>query len=191
MPTSAVVLLIALGVALALMIWLIPTQVRYSEAIIIDASSKQLYDNVRFQARLMDWSAWPSETGSTCSCENTDGVIGARTVFFSKGERFGYQEITNLIDGQVVELALFSKGPPQKPLLTFSFASLGPDRTEVRMSFENTLHRPFNVILRLAGIVRWTRKMHGKDLQGLKRYSEPPFLTYAGKPVSAPAQTAS
>lgn len=184
MPLTPIMLIVALGALLALVIWLTPTKVQYTESLIIDASSKQLYDNTRLQTRLMDWSAWPSETGSTCSCENSDGEVGARTVFFSKGKRFGYQEVTRLIVGQAVELALFSKGPPQKPLLRFDFVPLSESRTEVRLSFDNTLSRPFNVILRIAGIVRWTRRMHLKDLQGLKRYSEPPFLTYVGKPVN-------
>lgn len=57
--------------------------------------------------------------------------------------------------------------------------------------YDNTLARPFNVILRLTGIVRWTRSMHVKDLQGLKRYSEPPFFTYIGQPVSAASTSSS
>lgn len=183
MSLALAVFLVATGALLVLLIWLVPTKVRYTESLTIDAASKQLYDNTRLQSRLMEWSAWPSETGSTCSCENTDGEVGARTVFFSKGKRFGYQEVTRLIDGQVVELALISKGPPQKPVLRFEFLPLGAARTEVRLTFNNTLSRPFNVILRIIGVVRWTRKMHLKDLQGLKRYSEPPFVTYIGKPV--------
>lgn len=181
-----IVLLLCLAVALLAAVWLVPTKVRYSESLLIDASARDLYDNTRLQARLMEWSAWPSETKSTCSLENLDGQLGARTVFFSKGQRFGYQEVTRLVDGQTVELALFSKGPPQKPLLTFTFVPRAAKQTEVRLEFENTLARPFNVILRFAGIVRWTRRMHVKDLQGLKRYSEPPFLTYTGQPVSVP-----
>jgi hypothetical protein len=132
----------------------------------------------------MEWSSWPSETKSTCSLENLDGVLGARTVFFSKGQRFGYQEVTNLVEGQSVELKLESKGPPQSPVLRFDFIPLGDKRTEVKLVFNNTLSRPFNVILRIAGIVRWTRKLHLKDLQGLKKYSEPPYLTYVGRPSS-------
>ncbi len=190
MSVTLIVLLVVLAAALVLAIWLTPTQVRYTETLVIDAPARQLYDNTRLQVRLMDWSAWPSETGSTCSLENADGEVGARTVFFSKGQRFGYQEVTRLVDGQTVELALFSKGPPQKPLLRFDFTPLADARTEVRLGFDNTLSRPFNLILRVAGIVRWTRKMHLKDLQGLKRYSEPPFVTYAGKPVNAAAVNA-
>lgn len=189
---SMVWIVLALACAgLLVAVWLTPTTVRYTETLVIDAAAQDLYDNTRWQARLMDWSAWPSETGSTCACENTDGVVGARTVFFSKGQRFGYQEVTRLSDSRSVELALFSKGPPQKPVPRFEFVPLSASRTEVRLNFENTLARPFNVILRLAGIVRWTRKMHLKDLQGLKRYSEPPFLSYVGRPVRpGPTQTA-
>lgn len=177
--------LLLLGVVPALCLWFTPTRVRYTETLVIDAPARDLFDNIRLQSRLMEWSAWPSETGSTCSCENTDGEVGARTVFFSKNKRFGHQEVTRLVDGQIVELALFSKGPPQKPVLQFELVSLSTSQTEVCLTFDNTISHPFNVILRLAGIVRWTRKMHLKDPQGLKRYSEPPFLTYEGKPVVA------
>ncbi len=188
--TAALIALLALvGIVLVLLVWLMPTKVAYSESIIIDAPSHTLYDNTRLQARLMEWSAWPSETGSTCACENTDGEVGARTVFYAKGKRFGYQEVTRLAEGQTVELALFSKGPPQKPVLRFDFLPLSPTRTEVRLTFDNTLMRPFNVILRAAGIVRWTRAMHIKDLQGLKKYSEAPFVTYVGQPVSVASAT--
>ena len=182
---STILIILALAcVVILMLVWMTPTTVQYTETLVIEASARDLYDHTRLQARLMEWSAWPSETGSTCESENTDGEVGARTVFFSKGQRFGYQEVTRLIDGQSVELALFSKGPPQKPVLRFDFLQLSPSRTEVHLIFHNTFSRPFNVILRLAGIVRWTRKMHLKDLQGLKRYSEPPFLTYVGKPVT-------
>jgi hypothetical protein len=182
---ETVLMILALACAVFLVaVWLTPTTVQYTETLVIETPARDLYDHTRLQARLMQWSAWPSETGSTCECENTDGEVGARTVFFSKGQRFGYQEVTRLVDGQSVELSLFSKGPPQKPVLRFDFLPISPSQTEVHLIFQNTLARPFNVILRLAGIVRWTRKMHLKDLQGLKRYSEPPFLTYVGKQVT-------
>ncbi len=190
MSLTLIVWLLIPAAVLGLLVWLVPTKVSYTETIVIEAAAHTLYDNTRFQSRLMDWSAWPSETGSTCCCENTDGAIGARTVFLSKGKRFGYQEVTRLIDGQSVELTLVSKGPPQQPHIRFDFVPLSESRTEVRLIFNNTLRRPFNLILRLAGIVKWTRSMHVKDLQGLKRYSEPPFLTYVGKPVDATAGTA-
>jgi hypothetical protein len=53
----------------------------------------------------------------------------------------------------------------------------------VRLEFDNTITRPFNVVLRLAGVTRWTRAMHRKDLAGLKRYAEPPHRTYTGDPA--------
>lgn len=60
---------------------------------------------------------------------------------------------------------------------------LAPGRTRVHAHFDNAIRRPFNLILRVAGIVRWTRAMHRKDLAGLKRYAEPPHRTYAGEPA--------
>lgn len=159
-----------------------PKRVRYTDTIDIDAPAGDIYDHIRFQARLMRWSAWPSETGSSCLCEGMDGAVGARTVFMTKkGDRFGHQEVTALDPGRRVELALESKGPPQRTKLAFELQPLGDSRTRVLLHFDNDIARPFNLLLRLAGVVRWTRRMHVKDLQGLKDYAEPPHRTYAGE----------
>jgi hypothetical protein len=162
-----------------------PREVRYEESIDIDAPAAALYDHIRLQERLMRWSAWPSETGSACACEGPDGSVGARTVFMTKtGQRFGHQEVVALDPECSVVLTLTSKGPPQTPTVAFDLEPLSPARTRVRLRFDNRIARPFNLVLRLAGIVRWTRAMHRKDLEGLKRYAEPPHRTYAGEPAS-------
>lgn len=176
-------LMTALAVALiglVAAVWLTPKTVEYVETITIDAPATSVYDDIRYQERLMLWSAWPSTTKSTCACEGVDGAVGARTVFYSKGKRFGFQEVTRLIDNSAVEFVLESAGPPHKPWMRFDLVRLPEDRTEVRLHFRNEIARPFNLIQRLVGIVAWTRAMHRKDLQGLKRFSEPPHLTYVG-----------
>ncbi|MBE9140183.1 hypothetical protein IQ254_23790 [Nodosilinea sp. LEGE 07088] len=133
------------GLGLAIAIFFLPNAVRYSEKIVINAPVEQVYDNIRLQERLMLWSAWPEATGSTCSLENEDGSVGARTVFFDQGKRFEHQEIVDL-------------KPNQKVALTLNFI--------------NTYHRPFHLPARLFGIVKWTRALQVKDLEGLKQYSE-------------------
>jgi hypothetical protein len=149
------------GLGLIGLAYLFPRHVRYSEEVEISASAAQLYDHIRLQLRLMRWSAWPSETGSACTCEGVDGEVGARTVFFTKaGKRFGHQEVTALEPGKRVTLRLTGQGPPQDPVLTFHLEDLAEDRTRVRLEFDNTITRPFNVVLRLAGVTRWTRAMH-------------------------------
>ena len=75
---------ISLVVLLLVLVVFLPNVVRYSEKIVVNAPVKQVYDNIRWQERLMQWSAWPEATGSTCSVENTDGSVGARTVFFNE-----------------------------------------------------------------------------------------------------------
>lgn len=172
--------LMALGAGAA--VFATPKRVRYTETIDIDAPAADIYDHIRLQERLMRWSAWPSETGSACVCEGVDGDVGARTVFLTKkGDRFGHQEVTALDPARRVELVLQSKGPPQHPKLAFALQPLSDTRTRVLLHFDNEIARPFNLLLRLAGIVRWTRAMHLKDLQGLKAYAEPPHRTYAGE----------
>lgn len=175
---AIVVLTLIVGIA-------VPRRVRYTEEAVIAASAPELYDHIRFQSRLMRWSAWPTETGSACACEGVDGEVGARTVFFTKArKRFGQQEVTELVPNRRVVLVLASKGPRQQPVVSFDLDPLGPNETRVTLGFDNRIMPPFNVILRLAGIVRWTREMHRKDLAGLKAYAEPPHRTYAGEPAT-------
>jgi uncharacterized protein YndB with AHSA1/START domain len=181
----ALILLAAMTLAVTVAILLVPVEVAYTEEITVQAPVAEVYDNIRFQARLMRWSAWPIETRSDCTVEGPDGEVGARTVFLRPGarERFGHQEVTALESGRRVELRLTSKGPPQDPVLAFELEPLPGGATRVVLRFRNVIRRPFNVLLRLVGVVRWTRAMHRKDLDGLRRFSEPPHLTYGGEPA--------
>jgi uncharacterized protein YndB with AHSA1/START domain len=187
---AILIALAVLAVVAALAVLLVPRKVEYTESITVAASVADIYDAVRMQEALMQWSAWPSTTGSTCSTENADGRTGARTVYFSKGKRFGYQEVTHLVPNRRVDIALFSAGPPQKPRMSFVLTPLDAGRTRVDFQWHNELPRPFNLLLRLFGIVRWTRQMHVKDLDGLKRYCEPPHRTYTNEPAKPVARDA-
>lgn len=188
MFTVAVILAVLFACA-AVAVLVTPRDVAYVEEATIAAPVSQVYDDIRFQARLMLWSAWPTETRSGCVVEGRDGEVGARTVFLrADGKRFGHQEVTALERDRRVELRLVGAGPPQRPVLTFELTPHGETETRVALRFRNRIPPPFNVILRLAGIVRWTRAMHRKDLDGLRRYSEPPHLTYAGEPALRPAR---
>lgn len=131
----------------------------------------------------MEWSAWPSETGSACKVEGDDGKVGAKTVFADKkGKAFGYQEVTELADDQQVSFILESKGPPHKPELHFQLSQIDSETTRVVLHFRNDITPPFNLIQRLAGITKWTREMHRKDLDGLRRYVEK-AEAYTGEPA--------
>lgn len=173
---------------------LAPTRVEYTETVDIGARPEDVFDDVRFQERLMRWSAWPKETGSLCATDCTgsedgaDGAVGCRTVFYSKGKRFGHQEVVRVEPNRVVALTLESKGPPHTPLLTFYFEPIEDDRTRVKMHFINELPRPFNAIWKFAGLTNWTRKMHRKDLEGLRVFSEPPHRDSSGRIVGRPPE---
>lgn len=174
------VAVVALSSALA------PTRVAYTEEITVDTSLKDVYDDIRLQEHLMRWSAWPKETKSTCTVEGKDGETGAKTVFFTKGKRVGHQEVVNLKENEEVILTLVGPGPPHKPKLTFELRAKGKDRTHVLAHFVNELPRPFNAIWRFAGLSKWTRDMHRKDLAGLKAFSEPPHRDINGDVVGRP-----
>jgi len=174
-------LVAAVPLAGVLAAFVTPRVVEYVETIEIKGKARHIYDAIRFQARLMEWSAWPPETGSAGAVEGPDGELGARTVFMQKnGTCFGHQEIIALDDGVSVGFVLQSKGPPQKPQLHFHLVPVDSDTTRVVLHFRNDIMPPFSLIQSLAGIVRWTREMHRKDLDGLKRYIER-HETYLGQ----------
>jgi hypothetical protein len=133
----------------------VPNVIRYSEKIVVNAPMQQVYDNIRFQERLMQWSAWPEATGATCSLEHEDGMVGARTVFFNQGKRFGHQEIIGLEVNRRIALTKVSDSPLKHvPYLTFALRQLSRTQTEVTLDFVNTYQRPFHIPARLFGIVR-------------------------------------
>lgn len=189
MSTLAVSLLGIVGTLMAtvsLLSLLSPTRVEYTEEILIAAAPNEIYDDIRFQDRLMRWSAWPKETGSTCSVDeakSTDGTLGARTAFFSKGKQVGFQEIVDLKENSEVTLTLEGPGPPHEPTLRFTIAQHEDNRSRVTAHFINKLPRPFNAVWKFAGMSKWTREMHRKDLEGLKAFSEPPHLDADGNVV--------
>jgi len=156
-----------LGLALLIIVLSVmaPMRVSYTKDITVDAPVAQVYDDIRLQEHLMRWSAWPQETKSSCALEGTDGQVGARTVFFTKGKRVGHQEVAHLKENEEVALSLIGPGPPHRPRLTFDFRAVDANKTKVMLYFINELRRPFNAIWRFAGLTKWTRQMHLKDLK--------------------------
>lgn len=160
-------------VALLILVFKLPTKIQYVEEIQVNAPVRKVYDAVRFQEQLMDWSAWPSETNSQCAVKNLDGKIGAQTVYLQKGKQFGYQEVTELIKNEKVSFYLTSKAPfEQDTKMHFYLRPINENQTNVFLYFDNTLKRPSHVFPHIFGIVNWTHKMHLKDLAGLKNYVE-------------------
>lgn len=172
---STILISIMIGIFVAILILLItlPSKVQYIESIIVQAPISKAYDAVRFQEQLMAWSAWPEETKSQCEVKNTDGQIGAQTVYLNKGKQFGYQEITNLTVNEKVSFILKSKAPfEQQTILHFLFKSVDSNKTEVTLWFDNTLKKPSLLLPYIFGIIKWTHSMHLKDLAGLKKFVE-------------------
>lgn len=172
---STILLSVAISIVIAIILLLValPTKVQYIETISVQAGVSKVYDAIRYQEQLMDWSAWPSETKSQCEVKNTDGKVGAQTVYLNKGKQFGYQEITDLVENEKVSFMLKSKAPfEQETKLHFLLKSLESNKTEVTLWFDNTLKKPSLLLPYIFGIIKWTHNMHLKDLAGLKKYVE-------------------
>ena len=172
---STILLSLAIGIVIAILILLkvLPAKVQYIETITVTAPVAKVYDALRFQEQLMVWSAWPTETKSQCTVKNTDGIVGAQTVYLNKGKEFGYQEVTDLVENEKVSFYLTSKAPfEQDTRLHFLLKATDTNKTEVNLWFDNTLKKPSLLLPYIAGIIKWTHGMHLKDLAGLKKYVE-------------------
>jgi len=160
-------------IALLILVFKLPTKIQYIEEIDIKAPIKTVYDAIRYQEKLMKWSAWPSETKSQCAVKNVDGQVGAQTVYLQKGKQFGYQEVTQLIENEKVSFYLTSKAPfEQDTRMHFLLKEINESQTKVSLYFDNTLKKPSHVFPHVFGIIKWTHNMHLKDLAGLKKFAE-------------------
>jgi hypothetical protein len=143
---TAILLSVGIGltIAIILLIIFLPDKVQYIETITVNATVSKVYDAIRFQKQLMEWSAWPAETKSQCFVRNTDGIIGAQTVYSKKGKEFGYQEITRLTENEKVTFFLKSYVAPfEKDVrLTFILKQLPNNQTEINMWFTELLKKP-------------------------------------------------
>ncbi|GAB5530476.1 MAG: hypothetical protein Roseis3KO_22530 [Roseivirga sp.] len=177
MVTSILVGLgLCLFLTLCLLIYFLPKKVQYVESIVVDAPVNKVYDAVRYQEQLMDWSAWPKETKSTCKVQNEDGTIGAQIIYMNlKGKKFGYQEITGLTKNEKITFYLKSFVAPFEDdvRMTFYFRVMAENQTEVQLFFDETLKKPQFLIAYFGGIIKWVHSMHLKDLNYLKAYVEP------------------
>ncbi|MEM1327297.1 MAG: SRPBCC domain-containing protein [Bacteroidota bacterium] len=162
-------------VALALLIWKLPNKVQYIETITVKTPIETVYDAIRYQEQLMEWSAWPKETNSLCQVANEDGEVGAQTIYQNqKGKQFGYQEITELVNNEKVSFYLKSFVAPfeEDVRMDFILKKLSESETEVNLWFNEKLKKPAFLIAYFGNIINWVHQMHLKDLAGLKKYVE-------------------
>lgn len=161
--------------ALILLIILLPARVQYIETIRISSTKQKVYDAIRYQEQLMEWSVWPKETRSDCKVANSDGEVGAQTIYFNKrGKKFGYQEITGLKESSQIDFYLKSYVAPfeEDVKMTFMLREDEPRVTLVILWFDEKLKKPHFLIAYFGGIIKWVHNMHLKDLAYLKKYVE-------------------
>lgn len=168
-------------IGLIALIAFLPSKVEYVEFLTVEAPVDKVYNAIRFQEQLMAWSAWPKETNSLCEVANSDGQVGAQTVFLTKKKKkIGYQEIYQLKENEQVSFKLFSfVAPHEKEVkLHFYLKRLSEDKTQIMMHFQEEMRKPQFLIAYIGGIIPWVREMHLKDLAGLKSFVEAPSSTH-------------
>lgn len=174
--TILVSLAVGLAAGVLLLIVFLPKKVQYIERVTVQASIARVYDAIRYQEQLMQWSAWPKETNSECAVQNKDGVLGAQTIYLNKkGKQFGYQEVTELVENEKVGFYLKSFVAPfeEDVRLEFMLKKISEEETEISLWFNETLKKPQFLIAYFGGIIKWVHTMHLKDLANLKTYVEP------------------
>lgn len=167
------IVLAAVTAIIAILSLAISHRVHYREKIDIEAPLDKVFAAIRSQEDLMVWSAWPAATNSTCRVIGADNQVGTTIEFLSKGKITGSQTVTEIVPEERIKVSLSDPSPfGQRPYVIFHVRPLGESRTEVSLEFNNTIRRPFHLLLKGAGIVKWVRGLHCKDLAGLKAFCE-------------------
>lgn len=171
--TPAVVVSLAITFLLVVLLnFAIARTISYIESIDVAAPIAVVYDSIRFQEKLMQWSAWPEATATTCRAEGPSGQVGAKTIYLRRDTPCGHQTVVELRNNERVKLELFDPSPfGQKPYVTFVLKH-EKDHTTVDLDFHNQIPRPWHLVVKFAGLPEWTRDLHRKDLLGLKRFVE-------------------
>ncbi|MEM7341659.1 MAG: SRPBCC family protein [Actinomycetota bacterium] len=149
---------------------------KWTETIDIDAPTEEVFDAMLDQDRVMAWSAWPEATGFTCSVEGDSTSPGSEIVFRDKkGTIQGRQRII-AVEGRRVRNQLQNRGPfgrTMTPTVTFEATPLDERCTRAALEFEADVPLPAGVRhLVQAGMSRWVRRLHVRDLEMLKSHVE-------------------
>lgn len=148
---------------------------QWTESVYISQDPAEVFDAIRDQHTLMEWSAWPQATGFTCAVDGDGRSIGSEIVFTSPdGQEQGRQTITAIEDG-LVRNRLRNRGPRGtwvEPSVDFRVEPEG-DGTRVYLDFDiqppvpRLLHPIANRYLK-----RTIRPLHVEDLRRLKQLAE-------------------
>jgi uncharacterized protein YndB with AHSA1/START domain len=149
--------------------------VRWTESIHVEQPPEQVYEAIRDQHVLMQWSAWPEATGYTCAVEGDGRSVGSEIVFRSSdGVEQGRQRIT-AVEDNAVHNKMRNRGPRGtwvEPTVDFRVEPDGPGSV-VHLDFEVTPPVP-RILHPIANgyLSRKIRPLHVEDLRRLKALVE-------------------
>jgi uncharacterized protein YndB with AHSA1/START domain len=148
---------------------------RWRESIDVADAPEKVFEAIRDQNILMEWSAWPEATGYTCAVEGDGRSVGSEIVFRSRdGVEQGRQRIT-AVEAATVRNKMRNRGPRGawiEPTVDFTVESQG-DGTIVHLDFE--VIPPVPRLLRPIAdryLRRTVRPLHIEDLRRLKALVE-------------------
>ena len=148
---------------------------RWTESIHVGQTPEKVFEAIRDQHVLMQWSAWPEATGYTCTVEGDGRSVGSEIVFRSSdGVEQGRQRIT-AVEHDIVRNKMRNRGPRGtwvEPTVDFR---VEPDGTGsvVHLDFEVTPPVP-KILQPVANqyLTRTIRPLHVEDLRRLKALTE-------------------
>jgi uncharacterized protein YndB with AHSA1/START domain len=151
------------------------TTMRWTESVFVAQTPEKVFEAIRDQNVLMQWSAWPEATGYTCAVEGDGRAVGSEIVFRSSdGIEQGRQRMTAVEPG-IVRNTMRNRGPGGtwvEPNVDFRVEPQGGGCL-VHLDFDVTPPVPrFLHPIANRYLTRSIRPLHVEDLRRLKELVE-------------------
>ena len=146
--------------------------VEYRFKVEIAVPVKKVYDAIRLQANVIQWSIRPHAR----SIVYDDGTVGAKRVLVDRwGRETASHIVSDLVENRKITFHLSDQSPfaCQDQAITFLLHDTGVGTT-VETLYVNRIRPPFHVVIRSAGLPEFVHDQHRSDLLALKRFLEDP-----------------
>jgi uncharacterized membrane protein len=171
---AGIIVVIVAGIAA--LIFVTPTGFKVEREIEINKPKAEVFAYVRNLKAQEKWGPWLKKDPTTkLMYSGTDGEVGSTSGWESNNAEVGSgeQEITKIVDGERIEIAIRFKKPFESNADSYmNIADSGDGKTKVQWGFASSMPRPMNLMLLFIDMNEEVGKDFSAGLQNLKEILE-------------------